>query len=255
MNNWLQLIHHRPQIVTGLRGRARWMALAPVAVVALLAGCGSGGSGSNNVAVRMVNAVPSNTNLDISANGGVFVGGLPYNSITTYGFVTSGDNQLLANAAGTTTAIIPTQTLHLQNGVYTIIVAGIPGDVLTPPTFFAVPDDNTTPPKNMIRVRVFNLSPDAGPVDVAIGSQVVASSVAYPTIPVAATAGTYLTLNPNSVKNAGANTWTIAVRTAGSSTVLASRTVPSLDADHVFSFFVEGQMANNTITVVPQEDT
>ncbi|MDQ2731675.1 MAG: DUF4397 domain-containing protein [Armatimonadota bacterium] len=254
MTRDLRLVQTTRQIPARFRCWGRWKGLAPLAGALLLAGCGIGGN-SNNVAVRMVDALPSTTNLDITANGGAFVSAIPYGSITTYGFVTTGDNQLLANAAGTTTAIIPTVTLRLTGGVYTIIASGITGNTLTPPTFFAVPDDNTSPPKGMIRVRVFNLSPDAGPVDVSIGSQVIATSAAYPIVPVATTAGTYLTVNPNTVKNSGTNNWTITVRPAGSTTLLATRMITALDSDHVFSFFVEGQLANNTITMVPQEDT
>jgi hypothetical protein len=211
------------------------------AMAAFLSGCGGIGTGTTTLAIRVVDAVASrNTQADFVISGSTFITQMAFTGVTTYGYINIGNNTFLANITQTSTPLVPTQTLDLTQSVYTVAATGVPGSSTTPPMFVAFPDDNAAPARSRIRVRVINLSPDAGPVDTTLGGLV------------AATATGYRAASPYASLSAG--TYDLAIHPAGSSIVLATKSAQALAAAHVFTIFIEGLVADGSLVIVPQED-
>ncbi|HET6382592.1 MAG TPA: DUF4397 domain-containing protein [Armatimonadota bacterium] len=225
-----------------LNNSIRWrLACAGISTAAAMAlsACGLG-TGTTTVAIRIANAVPSAQGLDISITGATFVTNVQYKDVTTYGFITEGTNDFVGFQTGSSTVVVPDQTLNVTQTVQTIVAAGVPGSGTTPPMFFQFVDDNAAPPRGMVRIRVINASPDAGPVDVTFGGQTIATDVLY------GMSSSYAVAN--------AATADITAFKTGTTTPVVVRTSVELTGDHVFTILVEGQVSNSSANIVAQAD-
>jgi hypothetical protein len=208
----------------------------------LITGCGA--LTSTTAALRIVNAVPGTNGIDFSVGGTGFVNDLKFKDVTTYGFVSQGSNDFVGTQNGSSNVTVPTQTFTLKQAVYTAAAAGVSGSTTTPPTFFLFTDDNTILNQHRIRVRVINLSPDAGPVNVAAGSLPLATSIPY------GTASSYAVVPEG--------TYDVTASPASGTGAIATQAAVPLGVSkapfHVFTIFIEGQVSNNTAVIVTQAD-
>ena len=136
--------------------------LAAVAVLGL-AGCHSGGHNQNSTDLRVLNAVADAEPLDVLVNDDVKASAVPLNG--TSGFVNfSAGSQDTKVRSSTSQAVLLEQTLGYASGVRnTLVLYGKRSAMAT----LLLPEDPTSPSSSSkVRVRVLNLSPDAGPVDV-----------------------------------------------------------------------------------------
>jgi Domain of unknown function (DUF4397) len=129
----------------------------------LMFGCGGGGSGTE---LRVLNASPDETNVQVVVDGANIGNALAYQANTGYQSVTAGTRQFAIEAAGTTTNLVPNDaTLNLGNQTETSVIlagysSGLQGITLT--------DDNTTPPSGTINIRMVNAMPSIGPIDIYV---------------------------------------------------------------------------------------
>ena len=139
------------------------LALLLVALATLgLAGCKNGGNNQNSTDLRVLNAVADAEPLDVLISDDVKAPAIPLNG--TSGFVNFNSGSQDTKVRSTTTqAILLDATLGYASGARnTLILYGRRAAIGT----ILLPEDSTTPASGRTRVRVVNVTPDAGPVDV-----------------------------------------------------------------------------------------
>ena len=141
------------------------LALLLVAAAALgLAGCKNGGHNQNSTDLRVLNAVADAEPLDVLVSDDVKASAVPLNGTSGWVNFNSGSQDTKIRSS-TTQAILAEQTVGYASGVRnTLLMFGKRASIAT----LLLPEDTTTPSSGKVRVRVVNLSPDAGPVDVYI---------------------------------------------------------------------------------------
>lgn len=139
------------------------------------------GCGSSNANVRMFNAYPSPTAMEMIIDSKAVTGGVSYDAGSSYISVNPGSRHLQVEAAGGST-IIADQTVTPTSGSYsTVLVAQSGTTMLT--------DNHSTPASGDISIRVINACLTLGSADIYIvapGTDISAvsptfSNVAYPT--------------------------------------------------------------------------
>ncbi|HSW84696.1 MAG TPA: DUF4397 domain-containing protein, partial [Usitatibacter sp.] len=143
---------------------AAWIASALIAL-GVLGGC-KGSHNQNSAQARMLNAVvdaePLNMNVDDSAKAtGVALG-----SASSFTEITSGTRDVKI-VSSTTQAVLLEKSLAFQDGTNdTVLVYGKRASMLAS----ILTDETTVISSGHLRVRVVNLAPDTGIVDVYIGA-------------------------------------------------------------------------------------
>jgi hypothetical protein len=162
--------------------------------LAVLQGCksssDSGTSTPNPSAVRLVNATSNYPSLDLTASGAVVASAVTYGSVSDYAGIASGASAITVNVAGSSIALAQSN-FSLSPSISYTLVAYTSGQQLQVASFA---DNEVAPVSGNGKIRVMNLSPDAGSLDVytvgAGGTLAAASALAtagYSQV----TAGTY----------------------------------------------------------------
>lgn len=140
-----------------------WMLCAGVltlGVVFLGAGCGS----SSNARVRLLNAVPQQSALDMLVASKTVAPGVAYGTASAYTSVSPGSPNLQIEPTGTTNALV-NQSISLASKTdYTVMASSSSSSVVA--TIFT--DNNATPASGDIEIRVINASPTLGTADIYI---------------------------------------------------------------------------------------
>src|SRR5215475_6921464 len=151
-----------------LRQRLLWAVLT-LGLPMIPVGCGSG-----NAKIRLINAYPSQPNLDMLIDGNAVASSVTYGSASGYSSVSSGSRHLQVEAAGTSN-IFSDQTISLGSGSSSSVLSTNSGStVLT--------DTNSTPSSGNISIRVINAASTLGTVDIYIvpaGSNIVTLSPSF----------------------------------------------------------------------------
>src|ERR1700676_172544 len=142
------------------------------ALLALI-GCSSG-----TATLRVMNATPNESQIDVSLDSTSFATSVSYGTATGYSSVTSGSRNLKIYASGVTTAYLNTTIDLGSGGTYTVM----PANVLSSATALLLTDNNSTPASNTAALRIVNASPGLGTVDVYLVSPGTNLSSASPTI-------------------------------------------------------------------------
>ncbi len=174
-----------------------WRALGLALVVGILAGCGGNSGSSDNASLRLVNATLTHPSLDLLASSAVAISANPLDQVSNYASVGTGSVPLQINDAGAASALAST-TPTLSSGQHYAVIAYESGGVVTTAL---LGEDTAQPAAGLAQLRVFDVSPDAGAVDVYItGTATDLASVspsfstvsgAQPTAFLAFTPGTY----------------------------------------------------------------
>jgi Domain of unknown function (DUF4397) len=122
-------------------------------------GCG----GSNGAHVRLVNAVPIQSNIDMLIDGKNVASGIAYGMASGYVSVGSGSRHLQIEPSGTSSPFTD-EDVTLSSGSSNTVVAtsGAANDALV------LTDDNTTPSSGNISLRVINAAQNLSTVDVYV---------------------------------------------------------------------------------------
>lgn len=171
------------------------MALIVIALLALLLGVVTAFSSQRASAhssdpgyVRVLHAAPGAGNVDVFVNHDALLKNFAFGKITDYVTLDPGSYRIRVAPAGKGAgdAVID-ETVKIESDVhYTAVALG------TKSFSLKVFGDNNYAPEGKARVRVYHLSPNAGPVDVSVGGSKVISQQTYPH------ASGYLTVAPGS---------------------------------------------------------
>ena len=141
--------------------------LSLLLALTMLQGCGGGSTSSSSVTtstVRLVNATSASATLDLTLSGAMLASGVATGSASGYATISSGISTFMLDRGGSGTPSAQT-TLSLSSGVDYSLVAYTRGQQLQVTAFT---DDEPAPASGNGKIRVANLSLDAGSVDVYV---------------------------------------------------------------------------------------
>ncbi|MFL5628704.1 MAG: DUF4397 domain-containing protein [Ktedonobacteraceae bacterium] len=177
--------------------------------------------------VRVIHASPDVGTADVFVDGSVFLSSFQFGAVTDYAPVPSGPHKVQIALVGKGIgASVISETLAVTPGVaYTVAAIGTSATGLSLEVFI----DNNFVAGNTAKLRVYQLSPDAGSVSVVNGNSTLLSSIMYKQ------ASGYLTIAPNSY------TWKVNTSNLSSGLPVSE----TLTADTVTSLFAVG-LVNGT---------
>ena len=137
----------------------------------------SAASAADMAYVRVVHASPGAGTVDVFVDGATLLPGFTFGTVTGYVAVAAGSHKIQVAPAGKGIgASVITQTVTVSAGVpYTVAALGTAASGFSLAAFA----DNNLVSGNMAQVRVYHLSPDAGPVNVATGGSTVITGLTY----------------------------------------------------------------------------
>src|SRR5579883_1376224 len=132
---------------------------------------------ADNAMVRVVHASPDAGTVDVFVDGNALLTNFQFGTVTDYVTVPAGSHNIQVAPAGKgVSAAVITQSVSVNAGVpYTVAAIGTKDSGFSLQAFV----DNNSLTANQAKVRVYHLSPNAGPVDVAAGSNKVISALTY----------------------------------------------------------------------------
>lgn len=191
--------------------RARTSSFLLIAGLAALAlGCEGRTSGflvtgpTNNVRVRLVNALTSSQSLDLLVDGQSAATGVAFGSASAYASASEGTHQLQARASGTGTTLVDF-TRSLTNGSFSFIPA--PGLGQSGALFLT---DDATSTAGQSRLRVVHVAAAPGAISVYVTAPTADLTSATPVVP----SLSFASASPYVGVNAG--TYRIRITRAGS---------------------------------------
>jgi len=165
------------------------------------------GCGSSSAHVRILNAIPIQSNIDMLIDTKDVAAAIPYGSVSGYITVSSGSRHLQVEATGSSTPFVD-QNISVSSGSYdTILDTGTGATVFT--------DNHSAPSSSNVSIRVINASANLGTADVYIVSSgsSIGSTPTFPGVAVNSASGytlvaagsyvIYFVVNGNQVLNSG----------------------------------------------------
>jgi Domain of unknown function (DUF4397) len=186
--------------------------------------------------VRIIHASPFVGTADVFVDGTKLLSSFGFGTVTDYVPIPPGPHQVQIALVGRGIGgAVITQTLAVSPGVaYTVAAIGATASTLSLEIFV---DNNLIAP-GTAKVRVYNLSPDAGPISVAAGGKTLVSAVVYQQ------ASSYLALAPGS--------YTFTVNVSQGNTILPIS--ETLKANMVTSLFIVGMFKGTPkLVLVPAQ--
>ncbi|HEY0753772.1 MAG TPA: DUF4397 domain-containing protein [Ktedonobacteraceae bacterium] len=176
----------------------------------------------NDAAVRVVHASPGAGTVDGFVDGSTLLSNFGFGTIPKYVMVAAGSHTIKVAPAGKgISAAVITQSVTVNAGsYYTVAALGTSASDFALAAFV----DTNTVSSDKAAVRVYHLSPDAGPVDVAAGSSTVISGLTYKS------ASNYLSVP------GGSYTFNVTATTSGAKVPLPE----TLQSGMVYSIFAVG---------------
>ena len=137
------------------RGRRPAVVLFTLCVLTILTACGSG-----SAKIRLINADPSTSNLDLLIDGKPLASSVAYGSASGYASVSSGSRHLQVEASGTSN-VFSDQTISLSSATdNSALFTGSGAMILN--------DNNSAPSSGNVSLRVINAAPSLGTADVYV---------------------------------------------------------------------------------------
>jgi hypothetical protein len=172
------------------RIRVTAVAIGVCAIILLPTGCGS-----SSAHVRLVNAVPIQSNIDMLIDGNKVAGGIAYAAASSYASVSSGSRHLQIQPSGQANPFVD-ENITLASASYNTVLAdnGAANGTLV------VADNHSTPSSGNITIRVMNAASNLGTVDVYVvtaGTDIATVSPTYSNV-TAPAATDYQTLSAGS---------------------------------------------------------
>jgi hypothetical protein len=203
-------------------------------------------NGTNNVLLRTIHAAPDAPAVDLTlADGTVLVSNLSFPNATTYASLAPGQYDLQLRVAGTNQVVRDFPDVDLAAGsVLSAFAVGLLSDQSLD-VLVAVDDPNNGSAtldlaESQSSVRLGHLATDAGPVDITIDGQTVATNVTYPTV-----SGYLQTPTRDSV--------VVRVFAAGTQNQLLTTTA-DLDANVAYTVAATGSLADANIGMTTYVD-
>ncbi len=191
--------------------------------------------------LRVAHLSPDAPSVDIWVNGARILENVPFQTVSNYLMVTSGQHWIQVTPAGTSEPVVIDAVVSLsQNMAYTVAATGLLGDGDLQP--IVLMDDLTTDPTQS-KIRFVHTSPDAPAVDVALanGGAVLFGNVSF------RQAAEYLTV--------ASQTYDLEVRLAGTNTVVLPLSGVPLGAGMNYTVFAIGLAGDGSLSALPVVDT
>jgi hypothetical protein len=172
--------------------------------------------------VRVVHAAPAAGDVDVYVNGGKLLNDFAFASVTGYVSLPEGSYriQVAPDGAAIDKSVIDATVSVKAGKIYTLAALGTSTSGFSLKAFV----DSNRVPDDKASIRVYHLSPDAGPVDVSVGGTTVIKDLTY------RHASGYLKVAP------GAYTFDVTATDVGATVPLSA----TLKADTVYSVFAIG---------------
>ena len=134
-------------------------------------------SAESSAFVRIIHASPDVGTADLFMDGQKILSNFQFATVTGYAPVKTGPHKVQVALIGTgADAAVLTQTITVQpNTTYTVAAIGVKS---TGFSLEVITDDNSIT-GNLVKVRVYHLSPGSGTVDVTAGNNMIASGLGY----------------------------------------------------------------------------
>jgi hypothetical protein len=200
-----------------------WLAVF-LAALAVLSGCHKSSS-SNSTNLRSVNAVGDSEPLDVLVADNVAVSALALGSTSGFSSVNSGTQEVKVRSS-TSGAILSDKSINFPSGAFnTLLIYGHRAAMQNQ----LLADDTTTIDSGQLRVRLVNLAPDAGPVDMYLAAPIASS-------PVIIGAAAYGTVSSSAEVAPGS--LTITFTTAGTQDILFQSSPQTFSAGTYYTILV-----------------
>jgi Domain of unknown function (DUF4397) len=141
-----------------------WWITATIAMLAVIGGCKNNGHNQNSTDMRVLNAVVDAEPLDVLIDDDVKQASVAFAAATSYAEFDSGsrDTKVRSTSQGT---ILAEKTVAYNSGVHsTLVLYGKRSSIGT----LQLIDDATSPSSGKFKLRVADLSPEAGAIDLYI---------------------------------------------------------------------------------------
>lgn len=194
------------------------------------------GCGSSSAHVRVLNAIPIQSNIDMLVDTRDVAAAIPYGSASGYITVGSGSRHLQIEATGSSTPFLD-QNISVSSGSYdTILDTGTGATVFT--------DNHSAPSSGNVSIRVINASTILGAADV----YVVTSGNAMGSTP---TFSNIAVSSASAYTSVAGGSYIIYFTTPGTTNVLLSTGTLTLSSGQVRTVVaMDGQTGGNTTTVL-----
>jgi hypothetical protein len=193
------------------------------------------GCGSSSAHVRVLNAAPIQSSIDMLIDGKNIASSIPYGAASGYLTVSSGSRHLQIEPSGSTPFV--DQTMSVSSGSYSTILSMASGaTVLT--------DDNSAPASGDVKVRVINASSNLGSADIYVvtSSTGLGASPTFPSLGVSTASG---------YDSVAAGSYQVYFVTPGTSNVILSTSALSFSSGQVRTVAVlDGQTGGITTSVL-----
>jgi hypothetical protein len=209
------------------------------AAVLVMDSTGNGNIANSSLAeFKLANAAPLTGSVNVRVNGKVAFSNVPYQGITSYGIEGVGTQTVTIEAAATPGAVIASAQAPFGPATdASIVVTGLPGAL----TALVFADNNIPGSIGNARMRVINVAPGLGAVDVLVNFATKVSALATNA------ASSYFELP--------ADTYTINFDLAGTTTVVLS--LPAVDltqgAGRTYTLYLMGQ-PNTLAGILTRDD-
>ena len=117
--------------------------------------------------VRLVNAIPGKTGIDVSSEDRTVFSGVDYKAVTSYAEIRDNAVTFRLRSAGHDSTLADNKEMMTDGYRYTIVA--LPGEKGEPR--MRILRDEVVPDSGKARIRVINAAPDIGAVDVAMQGQ------------------------------------------------------------------------------------
>ena len=202
-----------------------------------LSGCGQNSRGSNHDAlsnVRIVNAVSDVDTLDFYLDNKLYFGNVGYLENSGYSTEDTNSHTFQVSITGTGTRLVSTSVSFADSRDQTLLVCG----TASKPSFVNISDNNTPASSDVGKVRFIDTSLNTSKVDVYItkvGDSISALAPALKNVTFRQVSQ-YILLNQD--------TYTIAITTTGTKSVIASIPSTAISGNGVYSVLIADNGGN-----------
>ena len=215
---------------------------APAAFAQSATASASASAAAGEAMVRVAHLSSDAPNVDVYVNGEPVpeLLDVPYGTVSPYLPLPAGTQQVTVYAAGDTTTPVIDVPVELAGGAaYTVGAIGLVEDGSI--TAQVYEDDLTAPAAGNAKVRAIHASPDAGPVDIAAGGDVLVPGLTYP--------------DASDYAEVPADTYDIEVLAAGTNQAAISAPDTDLADGTVYSAFAVGTAAAGNLELILVPDS
>lgn len=216
--------------------------MAPAALAQSASASASASAAAGEAMVRVAHLSSDAPNVDVYVNGEVVpeLVNVPYGTVSPYLPLPAGTQQVTVYATGDTSTPVIDAPVELAGGAaYTVGAIGLVEDGSI--TAQVWEDDLTAPSDGNAKLRAVHASPDAGPVDVAAGGEVLVPGLEYP--------------DASPYAEVPADTYDIEVLAAGTDQAAISAPGTAVEAGTVYSAFAVGTAAAGDLELILVADS